>query len=253
MSSDVIRNWDKILHKNVRSKDMDGVGNVVAINDDDSISITTQGSQHIYKISKSHIEGYNGAEVFLNLSAADMSKYDINSKSQDNREDTITTTISTTASTKSVTETLSTPTLPRTQVKTSTSITEKRTESPTTDLASSHRPVITDNKSSSPTSNEALKAKRREAEDKARREDEDKARREDEVIEHATITTTKESFETPPTPPPQQQDIIEEKNLTTSTENTNNYLRNDKDPLAANMTLWQYHTVAWIDMYKQLL
>jgi hypothetical protein len=29
---------------------MDGVGNVVAINDDDdSISITTQGSQHIYK------------------------------------------------------------------------------------------------------------------------------------------------------------------------------------------------------------
>ena len=41
---------------------MDGVGNVVAINDDDdSISITTQDSQHIYKIPKSDIEGYNGA------------------------------------------------------------------------------------------------------------------------------------------------------------------------------------------------
>src|SRR5215213_9634501 len=178
MSSDVIRNWDKILHKNVRSKDMDGVGNVIAINDDDdSISITTQGSQHIYKIPKSHIEGYNGAEVFLDLTAADMSKYDINSKSQGNTEDTISTTTSTTAATKSATETLSRPTLPRTQVQTSISITEKRTESPTTDIPSSRPPLIIDNKSSSP-SNEALKTKRREAEDKARREAEDKARRE---------------------------------------------------------------------------
>jgi hypothetical protein len=36
-------NWDKILHKNVRSKDMDGIGNIVAINNDDLISVTTQG------------------------------------------------------------------------------------------------------------------------------------------------------------------------------------------------------------------
>jgi hypothetical protein len=43
---------------------MDGLGNVVAINAD-SISITTQGSQHIYKIPKSHVEGYDGSEVFL--------------------------------------------------------------------------------------------------------------------------------------------------------------------------------------------
>jgi hypothetical protein len=49
---------------------MNGVGNVIAINDDDSISITTQGSQHIYKIPKSHIEGYNGDDVFLDLSVA---------------------------------------------------------------------------------------------------------------------------------------------------------------------------------------
>jgi hypothetical protein len=71
---------------------MDGVGNVIAINDDDSISITTQGSQHIYKIPKSHIEGYNGDEVFLDLSAADMSKYDINSNSQPPTEKATTTT-----------------------------------------------------------------------------------------------------------------------------------------------------------------
>ena len=97
------------------------------------------------------------------MTAADISKYDINSKSEGNTEDTITTTTSTTTATKSATETLSRPTLPRTQVQTSTSITEKRTERPTTDLPSSLSQVIIDNKSSSP-SNEALKTKRREAE-----------------------------------------------------------------------------------------
>ena len=72
---------------------MDSVGNVIAMNDDDdSISITTQGSQHIYKIPKSHIEGYNGDEVFLDLSAADMSKYDINSNSHPPTEKATTTT-----------------------------------------------------------------------------------------------------------------------------------------------------------------
>ncbi|HYX57086.1 MAG TPA: hypothetical protein VE818_13095 [Nitrososphaeraceae archaeon] len=73
-------------------------------------------------------------------------------------------------------------------------------------------------------------------------------RREAEAIEHATIST-KESVETPS--PPHQQVIIEEKNLTKSKENTNNYRRNDLDPFAANMTSWQYSTVAWIDMYKE--
>ena len=72
---------------------MDGVGNVIAMNDDDdSISIITQSSQHIYKIPKSHIEGYNGDEVFLDLSAADMSKYDINSNSHPPTEKATTTT-----------------------------------------------------------------------------------------------------------------------------------------------------------------
>jgi hypothetical protein len=90
---------------------MDDIGNVVAINDD-SISITTQGSQHIYNIPKSHVEGYDGAEVFLDLSAAEMSNYDINSKSQDNIEKTIT-------AAKSAAEASSTTT--QTQIPTNTS------------------------------------------------------------------------------------------------------------------------------------
>src|SRR5919107_888347 len=72
----------------------------------------------------------------------------------------------------------------------------------------------------------------------------DIARREAEDIEHAT--TTKESIE-----PLLQQQTIRQENLIRSKENTNNYLRNDLDPFAANMTSWQYSTVAWIDMYKE--
>ena len=71
MSDPAVIDWDRIIHKNVRSKDMEGAGNVVAI-DGDSVIISTQGGQHQYKIPKSHIEGYNGAEVYLDLSVGDM-------------------------------------------------------------------------------------------------------------------------------------------------------------------------------------
>ena len=79
--------------------------------------------------------------------------------------------------------------------------------------------------------------------DIARREAEDKARREAEAIEH--FTTTKESIE----PLPQQQTIRQE-NIIRAKENSN-YPRNDLDPFVANMTSWQYSTVAWIDMYRE--
>ena len=72
MSDPAVIDWDRIIHKNVRSKDMQGAGNVVAI-DGDSVIISTQGAQHQYKIPKSHVEGYNGAEVYLDLSVDELS------------------------------------------------------------------------------------------------------------------------------------------------------------------------------------
>ena len=74
MSDPAVIDWDRIIHKNVRSKDMQGAGNVVAI-DGDSVIISTQGAQHQYKIPKSHVEGYNGAEVFLDIAVSDMSSF----------------------------------------------------------------------------------------------------------------------------------------------------------------------------------
>lgn len=74
MSDPAVIDWDRIIHKNVRSKDMQGAGNVVAI-DGDSVIISTQGAQHLYKIPKSHVEGYNGAEVFLDIAVNDISSF----------------------------------------------------------------------------------------------------------------------------------------------------------------------------------
>jgi hypothetical protein len=74
MSDPAVIDWDRIIHKNVRSKDMQGAGSIVAI-DDDSVIISTQGAQHQYKIPKSHVEGYNGAEVFLDISVNEMSSF----------------------------------------------------------------------------------------------------------------------------------------------------------------------------------
>jgi hypothetical protein len=69
----VILNWDRIVHKNVRSKDMEDVGNVIAIGGD-TITIF-QGTRREYQVPKSHVEGFNGSEVFLDLSINDLESY----------------------------------------------------------------------------------------------------------------------------------------------------------------------------------
>ena len=69
--SSTIEDWNGIIHENVRSKDMQGVGNVVTIQEDPVI-IATEGSQQKYTILQSHGQGYDGAEVFLDLSANDV-------------------------------------------------------------------------------------------------------------------------------------------------------------------------------------
>jgi hypothetical protein len=68
----VILNWDRIIHKNVRSKDMQDVGTIIAILGD-SITIL-QGTKREYQVPKSHVEGFNGSEVFLDLPFNDILK-----------------------------------------------------------------------------------------------------------------------------------------------------------------------------------
>ncbi len=60
-----IVDWDSIIHKGVRTKDMQAVGNVSAVTDS-SIIITSEGTKKEYNIPKEEVEAFNGAEVILN-------------------------------------------------------------------------------------------------------------------------------------------------------------------------------------------
>src|SRR5687767_8476101 len=69
-SGDAVVNWDRIIHKNVRTLDNQGMGKVVAVpNDEDSIIISSQSGSEQYKIPRSSVSGFNGAEVLLNETA----------------------------------------------------------------------------------------------------------------------------------------------------------------------------------------
>ena len=68
-----IYNLDRLVHKGVRTKDGNDLGNVIAI---DEAYITLQGKR-IFKFPTQFIDLYNGSEVFLNISTDELSKYNI--------------------------------------------------------------------------------------------------------------------------------------------------------------------------------
>jgi hypothetical protein len=74
MSEPAVLDWDRIVHKNVRSSDGQDAGNIDAI-DADSVVIITDGARKEYRVSKSQVDGYNGAEVFLKLTIGELEKY----------------------------------------------------------------------------------------------------------------------------------------------------------------------------------
>jgi hypothetical protein len=69
-----VLDWDRIVHKNVRSRDGQDAGNVDAV-DADSIVIITEGARKEYRLPKSEVDGFNGAEVFLKSSIAELEKF----------------------------------------------------------------------------------------------------------------------------------------------------------------------------------
>ena len=67
---DAVVNWDRIIHKNIRTLDNQGMGKVIAVpNDEDTIIISSQSGTEQYKIPRSSVSGFNGAEVLLNETA----------------------------------------------------------------------------------------------------------------------------------------------------------------------------------------
>ena len=74
MSEPAVVNWDRIIHKNVRSKDFEDVGNVFAIAGDD---VTVKLWSREYNIPKTCVEGFKRSEVFLNINFSELPKYEV--------------------------------------------------------------------------------------------------------------------------------------------------------------------------------
>ena len=67
---DAVVNWDRIIHKNIRTLDNQGMGKVITVpNDEDTIIISSQSGSEQYKIPRSSVSGFNGSEVLLNETA----------------------------------------------------------------------------------------------------------------------------------------------------------------------------------------
>ena len=61
------------MNKNVRSKEREPIGNIVA-HMKDSLHIETTGSRGQYMVPKEHVTGFDGAEVTLNLTVSELAK-----------------------------------------------------------------------------------------------------------------------------------------------------------------------------------
>ncbi|HKU49855.1 MAG TPA: YsnF/AvaK domain-containing protein [Nitrososphaera sp.] len=71
-----VENWDRLVHKNVRTADNQGFGKVVAIPDDqDTIIISSQSGSDQYRLPRSAVSGFNGAEVMLGITLDEMGAY----------------------------------------------------------------------------------------------------------------------------------------------------------------------------------
>ena len=69
-----VRDWSRVVHKNVRSLEGEPIGNIVAIHPD-SFHVETPGSQMAYDIPKSEVDGFDGAEVRLKAPVTDLERY----------------------------------------------------------------------------------------------------------------------------------------------------------------------------------
>jgi hypothetical protein len=62
--------WDAVVHKNVRSREGEPVGNIGGVTDSAIVILKGPGREFI--VPKVHVEAYNGAEVALDLPYSDL-------------------------------------------------------------------------------------------------------------------------------------------------------------------------------------
>jgi hypothetical protein len=75
MSEPVIRRWERVVHKNVRSNDRIDIGNVIS-EAGDTFTVM-QGASREYNIPKSVVEGFDGSELYLSIPYSEVQKYKV--------------------------------------------------------------------------------------------------------------------------------------------------------------------------------
>jgi hypothetical protein len=71
---EAILNWDRLIHKGVRSKDYEDMGNIIGM---DQEFLTLMMGRHEFKIPKTAVQGFNGSEIFLKIPAMEVYKLEV--------------------------------------------------------------------------------------------------------------------------------------------------------------------------------
>lgn len=75
MSEPVIQRWDRVIHKNVRSKEGTDIGNVIS--ESGETFTVMQGAKREYNIPKSAVEGFDGSELYLSIPYSEVQRYKV--------------------------------------------------------------------------------------------------------------------------------------------------------------------------------
>ena len=75
MSEPIIQRWERVIHKNVRSKDRIDIGNVIS--ESGETFTVMQGASREYNIPKTAVEGFDGSELYLSISFSEVQRYKI--------------------------------------------------------------------------------------------------------------------------------------------------------------------------------
>jgi hypothetical protein len=75
MSEPIIQRWERVIHKNVRSKDRIDIGNVIS--ESGETFTVMQGASREYNIPKSAVEGFDGSELYISIPFSEVQKYKV--------------------------------------------------------------------------------------------------------------------------------------------------------------------------------
>jgi hypothetical protein len=74
LSNPEIADWNNLIQKNVKTKDLKDVGNIIMV-DEEFITIL-EGTRQEYVVPKKYIKEFKEAEIVLALALKELSKYE---------------------------------------------------------------------------------------------------------------------------------------------------------------------------------